>query len=258
MSTLAGLQRAFAAALHDGAGGAIAERVRAAGAPVEARIAQYRRNMDATRHNALAAAYPVVRRLVGEAFFAAMARRYGAEHPSRSGDLHVFGDAFDRFIAAYAPARGLAYLADVARLEWACHECFHAADARFDASALARVPASRRHEVRLRLHPAVRLLESPHPIVAIWEANQPGNDATPARAGGPDRALVRRDGVEVRVRCLERAEWTLLRSLGLGATLEEAVEAMGAAEAQRALSAALARFGTEGLIAGFELAASRA
>lgn len=258
MSALAGLQRAFAAALHGEGDGAIGERVRAAGAPVGARIAQYRRNMDATRHDALAAAYPVVRRLVGDAFFAAMARRYGAGHPSRSGDLHLFGDAFDRFIAACATARDLPYLADVARLEWACHECFHAADARFDAPALARVPASRRHELRLRLHPAVRLLESPHPIVAIWEANQPGSDATPARAAGPDRALVWRDGFEVRVRCLEPAEWTLLRSLALGATLEDAVEAMGVAEARRVLCAALARFGADGLIAGFERAAGRA
>jgi hypothetical protein len=258
VSALAQLQRAFAAALHDGAEGAIADRVRAAGAPVQARIGQYVRNMGANRHDALAAAYPVVRRLVGDAFFAGMARRYGAEHPSRSGDLHLFGDALDRFIAAYAPARGLAYLADVARLEWACHECFHAADVQFDASALAWVPARRRHELRLRLHPAVRLLESPHPIVAIWEGNQPGNDGTPARAAGPDRALVWRDRLEVRVRCLERAEWELLRSLARGATLEDAVASMGAVQAQRVLEAALARCGADGLIAGFELAASRA
>ncbi len=258
MSALAELQRAFAAALHDGADGAIAEHVRSAGAPAGARIAQYRRNMGATRHDALAAAYPVVRRLVGDAFFAAMARLYAAEHPSRSGDLHLFGDALDRFIAAYAPARSLAYLADVARLEWACHECLHAADAQFDASVLAGVPASRRHELRLRLHPAVRLLESPHPVVAIWEANQPGNDGTPARAEGPDRVLVWRDGFEVRVRSLERAHWELLRSLARGATLEDAVAAMGAAEAERVLAAALARCGADGLIAGFELAASRA
>ena len=258
MSALAALQRAFAAALHDGADGAIAERVRPAGAPVGARIAQYRRNMGANQHDALAAAYPVVRRLVGDAFFTGMARRYGAEHPSRSGDLHLFGDAFDRFVAAYAPARSLAYLADVARLEWACHECFHAADAQLDASALARVPASRRHELRLRLHPAVRLLESPHPIVAIREANQPGNDGTPARAAGPDRVLVWRDRLEVRVRCLDRAEWELLRSLARGATLEDAVAAMGAAQAERVLAAALARCGADGVIAGFDLAASRA
>ena len=69
MSELAALQRGFAAALHDGAFDAAARRIRAAGVLPAERLALYRRNMRATQHDALAATYPVVRRLVGDAFF---------------------------------------------------------------------------------------------------------------------------------------------------------------------------------------------
>src|SRR5690349_19822275 len=60
---------------------------------LDPRAAVYRRNVLANLHDALAAAYPVVRRLVGEAFFREAARQFTQAHPSTSGDLHAFGSA---------------------------------------------------------------------------------------------------------------------------------------------------------------------
>ena len=68
------------------------------------RIAIYRRNIAANYRNALAASYPVVRRLTGAAFFGAAVDAYVVAHPSRSGDLNVYGDAFGDFLVQYAPA----------------------------------------------------------------------------------------------------------------------------------------------------------
>ena len=251
MSALAQLQRAFAAALHGGALEAAAPRVRAAGVPPAERLALYRRNVRATQHDALAATYPVVRRLVGEAFFGVLAQDYLRAWPSRSGNLDELGHALAAFTAAYAPAAALAYLPGVARLEWACHECALAAGAgALDAAALARVPAERQGEIRLWLHPSVRCVESEHPVVAIWEANQPGCDGTLAGEAAAECALVWRSGGLVRVRRVESAERAFLHAVCGGASLDAAVSALGLEDAGR-VAAVLARLGADGVIAGF-------
>ena len=235
MTALARLQRDFMARLAGEEPGA---------------VAIHRRNVRSARHDALAATYPVVRRLVGDAFFRALALRYGAAHPSRSGDLHLYGGALARFIADDPFAAALPYLADVARLECACHESLHAADAPpLDALALARVPPERQHAIRLALHPSVRLLACGHPVVALWEANQPERDGTPDRTQGADRVCVWRDASGVRVRRMEPPAWECVSALARGASLEAAIEGLpdGAADG------ILAELGAQGVIAGFTL-----
>ena len=251
MSALAGLQREFARAIEHGDDG-VARRVR--GTRAAARVAFYRAGVRAQHRDALAATYPVVRRLVGDEFFGEMARRYALAHPSRSGDLALFGDRFGEFLAADRDAAALPYLADMARLEWACHESFHAPDApALDAIALAAVEPRSRGLVRLALHPSVRLVDSAHPVAAIREANQPDRDGTPARREGPDRVLVHRHRGGVRVRCVaDEGEWGLLLALHERRTLDEVVQSMGAV-AERCLGDGLARLAGDGAIAGFSV-----
>ncbi|HVS08333.1 MAG TPA: DNA-binding domain-containing protein [Planctomycetota bacterium] len=239
MSALAAFQRQFM------------EMLFAPAPPGDARLAIYHGAVRANWSRALAAAYPVARRMVGEAFFDAAAEAYGLAHPSRSGDLGAFGERFADFLAAHGPAAPLAYLPDVARLEWAVHGSACAADVPpFDFTALGRVPAERHGAVRLRLHPAVRLLESAHPVVAIWEANQPGRDGTPARLEGAERVLVARRGFDPLPRALAPAEWALLDGLARGCTLDEACSALGE-EAGR-LQPMLVALAGEGVVCGFD------
>jgi len=251
MSELARLQRAFAAALHDGCCDEAAPRVRSGGVLPTERLALYRRNMRAAQHDALAATYPVVRRLVGDAFFRVLAQDYLRAWPSRSGNLDNLGDALAAFVATYAPAAELAYLADVARLEWACHESALAAEApALDAAALARVPAGRQGTLVLQLHPSVRRVESAHPVVAIWEANQPDRDGALAGEVAGECALAwRREGL-VHVRRAAPAEQAFLRAIAEGAPLDAAVAATALDDGPR-VAALLERLGAEGVIAGF-------
>lgn len=224
--------------------------------PSSAAAAVYRRNVFATLQGALEAAYPVVRRLVGEAFFVEAARRYARERPSTSGDLHAFGGDFGDFLEAYPPANALAYLGDVARLEWACHESFHAAEAApLDRAALGRVPSHRHGEIRFRLHPAVRLLRSAHPVAAIWQANQAGRDGEIAGAAGPEHVIVWRDGGEVQVATLAPREWDFLDAIARGAPFQAASAAFDAPDAAAgdALATALARHVASAVITGFFL-----
>lgn len=244
MSALARLQGQFLASIFD-----------AAPASDEG-VAIYRRNVLGNLHNALASIYPVVKRLVGDAFFREAAERFARACPSTSGDLHEFGGAFADFLAGYPFAAALPYLPDVARLEWAVHESFHAADAPpLDYAALARVPPRRYGELRFRLHPSVRLARSPHPVLAIWEANQEGRDGMPERSSGEERVLVRREELAVRPMALDERGWAFLSALERGASLEEAGEPLGDAAGDD-LADTLARFAAAGVIAAFDAPAS--
>lgn len=215
-------------------------------------MAVYRENALAARRDALAAAYPVIRRLVGDAFFAEAATRFARAHPSTSGDLHAYGGpAFADFLSGYAPAGGLPYLGDVARLEWAVHECEHAADgAPLDHAALAALPPTALPALRLRLHPAVRLVESEHPILAIWEANQAARDGTVDREAGPERVLVRREGLQVAPVLADGESWALLTAFAQGETLAEALARL--ANPGEDLAPALARVAGWGALGGHD------
>lgn len=218
----------------------------------DARFEAYRRTTLANLHSALAAAYPVVLRLVAEAFFREAAERYARARGSASGDLNEYGGLFADFLATYPHAASLEYLADVARLEWAVHESRRAADSPLlDAGTLACVPLELQGAIRFGLHPAVRLIASPHPILAIWEANQPQRDGVPEGDGGAARILVRRiDGVASPV-AIGVEDWTFLAAIMRGATLDEACAALGDA-ALDFLAPALERYARERVLGGFE------
>jgi hypothetical protein len=216
------------------------------------RLAIYRRNVLGTLRDALASAYPVVRRLVGEAFFDEAARRYALATPSRSGNLHGHGQRFADFLQAYPHAAPLPWLADVARLEWAVHECFHAEETpAFDARRLAMADAFDYERLTLHLAPSARLLSSAHPVLAIREANLGDGDGSVGSAAGPDFLLVRRDGLDVAVDRLEPCEWRFLEALARGMPVGAACDAFGE-DAEHRLGPALARHARAGLFCACE------
>ena len=195
------------------------------------RLAVYRHNVLANLRGALKDIFPVVHRIVGDAFFLHAADRFIAVTPSRSGDLNQFGREWPAFLAAYPHAAELPYLADVARLEWAWHECFHAAEAApLDLGRLATIEPDAHGSLVFRLHPAVRLLASRFPLLRIWQVNQDGFTGTLQidwQAGG-DALLVRREapgGVEVVIQALAPGAFRFLCELQARQALEPAAAA---------------------------------
>ncbi|MGJ0533850.1 HvfC/BufC family peptide modification chaperone [Methylocystis sp.] len=81
------------------------------------------------RQNALAERFSICLQLVGDEFFRAMTQCYVRERLPRTPMLFEYGDAFATFVSNFEPARELAYLPDVARLEYAVGAAYHAADA---------------------------------------------------------------------------------------------------------------------------------
>ena len=124
----------FAAALVDRAADAHPSGMDACAAR---RFRVYRNNVHGALISALADAYPVVQRLVGEDFFAAMAREFFLLESTRETSLALYGKGFAAFIDEFEPAASVAYLGDIARLERARLEALHALDAPvLDSSAL--------------------------------------------------------------------------------------------------------------------------
>lgn len=174
------------------------DRLRAPGEAMAPGMEVYRRTLQGNRHEALRASHPGVARLVGDAFFAEAAARFADAVPSGSGDLHEYGAGFAAFLETYPHAASLPYLADVARLEWAVHRASFAADpAPFDFAALAAVPVAEREQVRFLPQAGTHLIASEHPVVSIWEANQPAADGGLAGPWRPETAIVYRRGLQV-------------------------------------------------------------
>jgi uncharacterized protein (UPF0276 family) len=216
------VQQAFGAALFDGAReAALAPLLK--GDP--RRVGIYRGNLGAHWSRALSSAYPVLRRLVGDEFFDALARVYGRAHPAHDPDLNRFGAALPDFLGGFAPAADYPYLPDVARLEWAVHEAWFAADADGPPAPLAGVSPDVFEAARAVLHPSLRLHASPWATVALWRAHQDGGPAFPDVLTVDTRALVWRPRGDVIVDAIGAPDYAALACLARGGTFGMALDA---------------------------------
>ncbi len=133
------------------------------------RFAVYRNNVAVGLIGALEARFPVTRRLVGDEFFRGMARAFVFAHKPPTPVLIHYGRDFPDFVEAFAPAQNLPYLGEVARLEDAWVESYHAAEAApLMLDDLAGVAPERLEELTFVFHPAARLLSFEHPAPSIW------------------------------------------------------------------------------------------
>jgi hypothetical protein len=218
-----GFAPGFAAGLLDPAQAAPGFVGGANGKAVTKRYAVYRNNVTVSLIEALAAVFPAVQRITGTDFFRAMARTHLRATPPTSPLLFEYGRDFPAFIESYGPAQALPWLADVARIERAWLDAFHAADMPpLAPEALAAIPAERLGGVVLTPHPATRIRRSRHPAVTIFAANRGSGPAIQVTASGPEDALVTRPGLEVGVRRLPPGGAAFLSSLIAGEPLGNA------------------------------------
>jgi hypothetical protein len=217
------LQTAFAAGLTSGVlpEGVVAHDP----AEVAQRFAVYRNNVGHSLIQALATKFPVIQRLVGEAFFAQMARLFADTNRPKTPVLMLWGDAFPGFLAEFAPLAAYPYMADVARIEVARGVAYHASDVQaISADRLQQLAASGGNG-SLALHPSVQLISSRHPVVTLWQTNQPGQTPHNMANKGPETALVlRTQTFDVVVHAISQADAALITALQGGQTLLQAAE----------------------------------
>jgi hypothetical protein len=189
------------------------------------RFAVYRNNVVMGLGKALKSRFPVVEKIVGDEFFAAMARVFVLAQPPRSPLLTTYGDGFPAFIAAFDPARELPYLADIARIEAARTRAYHAADATpVDADCFAALDSESIGDIRIDMHPSAEIVRSPHPIVTIWAMNSAEQELAPIENWHGEDALVVRPYLDVQVRRLPPGGAAFLLALTAGRPLGEAAE----------------------------------
>lgn len=215
-------QSDFTAALLDPALAVPAGLVNPDGTPATRRFDVYRNNVASGLTRALEAGFPAVRKLVGEAFFAAMAGVFLRAHPPQSRVLMLYGDGFAGFLEGFPPVAHLGYLPDVARLEQAIRESYHAAD--HAAVTLAGMTPEVLLQRRLRLAPSARLIRSRWPVHAVWAANMAGGPAPVPQA---EDVLVLRRGFDPVPHLLPPGGGDFVAALAKGLTLGAAMDAGG-------------------------------
>ena len=245
------LQRAFAAHLAGADQPELAAEVSGDTIPAAARLRVYRHHVLESLTAALAATFPTVQALVGGDFFRGLARAFVADELPRQPVLAEYGADFPDFIAACEAARGLPYLADIGRLDWALNAAFHAPiGGRLAAADLAALPADGLPSLLLALAPGAALLSSPHPLDRIWAASQPGapEGSVDLGAGGSHLLVLRRPDDAAFV-VLSAAEARFMGGITLGKSLEEAA---GRVEGPFDLAAGFARLLNLGAFAALQ------
>lgn len=218
----------FAAALLDPARPCPAGLVTWNGSDPASRFAVYRNNVVVSLVDALADTFPVTLATVGDAFFRAMAREFVFAHPPRSPLLSFHGRGFADFVAAFAPAASVPWLADLTRLEMLRVEAYHAADVEpLPAAAIAALLADpgRLPGLRLRCHPSAAILRSAWAVHSLWEAHQDDRDTSAVDPCRPEAVLIVRSGFEVATVGLPHPVAAFIAALKRGEHLAAAAQA---------------------------------
>ncbi|MDZ7753890.1 MAG: DNA-binding domain-containing protein [Gammaproteobacteria bacterium] len=215
------------------------------------RLAVYGDSSRAARIRALEQVYPVCGAVLGERCLRALARDHVLACPSRHPDLERFGADFDETLATFLEQRagpafsGMAYLPDLARLEWLWHLIHDGADdPGFDGPGFLRAAADAPERIVLRPSHSLRLFASPWPVHGLWRRRGLPSEGEQDTVG-PDRVVLWRRGLERHAEAVDDATFELLQQLVAGATLEE----LAATAPQELLAHAVAT----GWVAGYEM-----
>ncbi|MCK1384426.1 DNA-binding domain-containing protein [Bradyrhizobium sp. 21] len=187
------------------------------------RYAVYRNNVTVSLIDALAAIYPAVLRITGPDFFRAMARFHVRRTPPASPLLFDYGHGFPDFIAQYEHAQAVPWLADVARIERAWLDAYHARDAApLSPARLSAIVPERLADIVFTPHPALGIVRSPFSAVTIFAANRDDAPVERIDASTPEDALITRPEFDVTVRRLPPGGAVFAACLASGRSLGEA------------------------------------
>lgn len=201
--------------------------------------------------------YPVCLKLVGEEFFIAMIEDFIIANPSLSPDIGEYGKSLPDYIANFEPAEHLPYLADVAKLEWAWHQIYDAADnTLIDFDKLSSCYASEGENIQFTLSHNSTLLFSSFPIHRIWEINQDDyaeNETVTLQDNQQFYYFIWRNELEMRIDLLTQAEWQMLSWSQAGYTLGDIAERIETLNYEIDFSEILVKATQCGWFCGFEL-----
>ncbi|MGJ8529749.1 HvfC/BufC family peptide modification chaperone [Maritalea sp.] len=189
------------------------------------RFSVYKNNVIVSYLEALAAAYPACKNLVGEEFFNAIGHTYLSEVPPDSQLMILFGKGFAEFLLEYPPAQQIPFLPDIARLERAWRLAYHSADTYpITPEKLAVLPQDQLGEATIEFLPSFAIVASNFPVFSIWDAAsnmQPLDDVDPTQS---QAAIIVRPEIDVLVHLLPAQFIEPINALKSGKTIGESAE----------------------------------
>jgi len=254
MLRLREIQQAFSEGVMEGKPDRLAAGITPAESALRS-VALYRRAIRYNYTQVLKITYPVLVQLMGPRYFETLARGYLKVHISTSGDLSPFGRHVPSFLGDLQVAP---WLIELARLEWACHEVYQAADSppllSEHLQAIASVDPER---VTVHLHAASRLLRLAFPVHRVWLALQ--SDATedaavdlplPEEESGV--VVMRGDG-NIQILSLNQSEYLALEALSHGVDLATVEQMVSDVQSVFDFSAFVVKVFAQSLITGFSI-----
>lgn len=225
------------------------------GASLSERMAIYRNNVLKSLTDVIIDVFPTVEKLTGDDFARGMARKFVKAHPPEKGNLNDYGATYPDFIDNFEPAKKLAYLPDVARMDWACHAADYAADDEtLNPEALKTVKEEDFDHLIFQFRDSVSLLESPYPLVEIREFCQNDDpDQTLNIDQGGSKLLIYRPELKVTIVKLGSTDYNFLRLIQKGTPLTESAETISFLDKNLDLGTTLQKFFTWGIFRSFEI-----
>jgi len=225
---------------------------------VQPAFAVYRNTVMKGCIDALQANYPSVARLVGDEWFRAAAAIYARANLPRHPTLADYGADFADFLAAFAPAAELPYLAGVARLDRFWTEAHTARDeAPLGVAAVARLAPGELARTALRPHASARWAWfDAQPIVTIWRRNRYPDSADDGEiAWHGEGVLIARSRAAVEHVELDAAACAFLDACAAGQPLADAAAAALAVSAETDLARLIAGLLDAGAFGGLDILA---
>lgn len=189
-------------------------------------LAIYRNNIYDNLSNTLKSIYVMVRLLVGDDYFQSLMNDYIKQYPSRSSNLHDYGEYFKCYLAEIPSLRTLCYLEEVAEFEWLMHTLYFAAEHdALNINHLAHITPHQYENLHFTLHPASYLKQFKYPILRIIDlCNNDNTEDINLNEGGVNLLMIRRE-FKLMLVSLSPAEYVFLNSLNNGHSLSASLTA---------------------------------
>ncbi|MBT8416386.1 MAG: putative DNA-binding domain-containing protein [Silicimonas sp.] len=198
----------------------------------------YRNNVAVSLTEALETAFPVIARLLGDQNFRTMAGVFLRKHPPASPLMMYYGAEMPTFLRDFQPTASIGYLPDIARLELALRESYHASDrAPVDPEILQTTAPEQLMALTVTLAPSLRLVRSSWPIHAIWRFNTESDAPKPEMAA--EDVVILRSDLDPEPHLLPVCAGIFLGALLAGETFGEALDKTTASSSDFDLSAVL-------------------
>lgn len=143
---------------------------------VEQLLGLYRNNFYISCSDYLNNCFPSVAALVGEEFFAQLAKAFIMQQPLTCASIEAFGSKFAAFIRDCEQTQSLPYLEAIAELDWGFDKVKSVTEITdFPFQQLQQLTEEQQLKIQFQLTPQTLLINSKLPVLKIWLGIHSGN-----------------------------------------------------------------------------------